>query len=222
MNATIIIPAKNEEATIKEVVEGAKKYGRVVAVVSKKSSDETLSLAKSCGIETVIDNGGGKGEALRSAIKRVEEGVIVFMDADGSHTSADIPKLVKPLAEGKADLVIGSRFLGGSEELSGDLDKFLRMLFSLCIAEIINLRFKTALQDTQNGFRAIKTEVAKNLNLKADGFDIETEITMKCLKKGYKILEVPSKELKRKHGKSGISITKMGWKYAWRVLINLL
>jgi dolichol-phosphate mannosyltransferase len=95
------------------------------------------------------------------------------------------------------------------------------MFLSMSIAQIINWRFHTAIGDTQNGFRAIKSDVAKKLELESNIFDIETEMVMKCYKKGFHIVEVPSRELKRKHGESGIKIWRMGWVYLWRVIKNL-
>ena len=170
---------------------------------------------------TVVDNGKGKGDGIRVAIEHAKEDIIVFIDADGSHIAKDIPKIVQPIKDGKADMVIASRFIGGSEELHGTFGKFMRMFLSMVIAQIINWRFNKAIGDTQNGFRAIRKDVAKDLDLKANIFDIETEMVMKCYKGGYKIAEVPSRELKRKHGGSGINLWRMGWIYAWRVFKNL-
>lgn len=218
----LVIPAYNEEKTIGNLIKKSRHYCDEILVVSaEKATDNTRKIAKSLGCKVLIDNGKGKGAGMRLAIESVKEGIIVFMDADGSHITSDIPKLTGPIKSGKADMVIGSRFLGGSEEMHGDFDKFLRVFFSMGIALIINWRFRSSIQDTQNGFRAIKADVAKKLDLEANIFDIETEMIMKCLKKKRKILEVPSKELKRKYGKSGIRVFPMGFIYAWRVFKNL-
>ena len=218
----LVISTYNEEKTIENLIKKSRHYCDEILVVSaKNATDRTREIAKSLGVEVLIDNGKGKGAGMRLAISHVKNGIIVFMDADGSHIPSDIPKLVKPIKDGRCEMVVGSRFLGGSEELHGDFDKFLRVFFSMGIALIINWRFRSSIQDTQNGFRAIKADTAKKLNLKSNIFDIETEMVMKCLKKKYKILEVPCKELKRKYGKSGIKIFPMGFIYAWRVFKNL-
>lgn len=218
----LVIPAYNEEKTIGKLIKESKRYCDEILVVSAKNArDKTREIAKSLRVKVLIDNGKGKGAGMRVAIDSIKEGIIVFMDADGSHIPSDIPKLVSSIKKGKYDMVIGSRFLGGSEEFHGDFDKFLRVFFSMSIAVIINLRFRSSIQDTQNGFRAIRAEVAKKLDLKSNIFDIETEMVMKCLKKKYRILEVPSKELKREYGKSGINIFPMGFVYVWRVFKNL-
>ncbi|MBL7056611.1 glycosyltransferase family 2 protein [Candidatus Woesearchaeota archaeon] len=217
-----VISAKNEGRTIKEIIRGVKKYSdELIVVLSKKSTDNTKEIVTSLGVKILVDNGKGKGEGMRLAIKHIKEGIILFIDADGSHIIKDIPKIVKPIKEGKADMVIGSRMLGGSMELHGTFSKLMRLFLSMCIAQIINWRFNKNIADTQNGFRAIRVDVAKKLKLKSNKFDIETEMCMKCYKKKYKILEVPSMELERKYGISGISLFKEGWIYVWRVIINL-
>ena len=219
---TVVIPARNEERTISDIIKSVKNYcDNTLVVVSKKSKDRTKDIAKSLGVKVIIDNGLGKGDGMRCAINQINDGIIVFIDADGSHIPEDIPKLVAPIMQGKADMVIASRFLGGSEELHGDLNKSLRMFFSICIAQIINWRFRSSIMDTQNGFRAIDAKAAKKLGLKSNHTEIETEMVMKCLKNKYRILEVPSMELKRRFGESNIRLCRHGWRYLWTVIKNL-
>ncbi len=193
----------------------------ILVALAKKSRDKTGKIALSLGAAVITDNGKGKGDGMICAINKIKEGIIVFIDADGSHIPEDIPKIIAPIRSGKADMVIGSRYLGGSEELHGDFNKFLRMFFSMCIAQIMNLRFRTSIMDTQNGFRAIKADIAKKLRLTSNHTEIETEMCMKCFKKGFKIVEVPSMELKRKFGESNISLSRDGFKYIWSVIKNL-
>lgn len=222
IKVSVVIPAYNEENTIKDVIEASRLYcDEIIVSLARHSDDNTLEIAKSAGVSVIRDNGNGKGDGMRHAIEKVGDGIIVFIDADGSHKPEDIPLLIKPIKDGNADMVIASRFLGGSEELHGDFNKFMRMFFSMCIAQAINWRFNASIMDTQNGFRAIRVDVAKSLDLKSNHTEIETEISMKCFKKGYRILEIPSMELKRKHGESGISLCKHGPKYLWTVIRNL-
>jgi dolichol-phosphate mannosyltransferase len=219
---TAVIPALNEEKTIKDTITRAKPFcDTILVVLAKRSKDKTNEIARSLGAEIIRDHGKGKGDGMRCAVNEIKDGIIVFIDADGSHIPEDIPQIVEPIMEDKADMVIASRFLGGSEELHGDFGKFLRMLFSMCIAQIMNWRFRTSIMDTQNGFRAITASAAKKLNLTSNHTEIETEMCMKCYKKGFKIVEVPSRELKRKFGDSSISLTRDGPKYMWAVVKNL-
>ncbi len=218
----VVIPVYNEENTLRDLVTRIRKITpEILVVISKKSNDCSLSILKELKVNHIIDPGKGKGYAMRLAIRHVKEGILVFMDADMSHIPEDIPKLVQPIIDGNADLVIGSRFLGGSAELHGDFNKFLRAFFSMSISQIINWRFGTAIMDSQNGFRAIKAKVANDLDLRSKHTEIETEMDMKCLKKGYRIMEVPSFERKREFGNSNTSLTKHGWRFAWQTFINL-
>jgi len=222
LKTTVVIPIFNEERTIKTVIQSVRPYvDDVLVVIAKKSTDSGLKIAKDNGARILVDNGLGKGAAMRQASNFIDTDILLFMDADGSHIPQDIPTILNPIKNGSADMVIASRMLGGSEELHGTLSQFMRMFFSAAITLITNYRFGVQITDSQNGFRAIKKDVFKNLGLRANIFDIETEMTMRCAKKGYKIVEVPSRELRRTHGKSGINVLRMGPIYLWRVFINL-
>jgi dolichol-phosphate hexosyltransferase len=219
---TVVIPAKNEEKTIRGITKEVRPYCDEILVVSAKSAtDNTRKIVKSLGVKLLVDNGKGKGAGLRYAIRNINEGIIVFMDADGSHITKDIPKLVQPIKDGRADLVIASRMYGGSMELHGTFNKLLRLFASMCMAQIINWRYGKAITDVNNGFRAIKAKVAKKLNLKANTFDVEVEMCMRCFKMGYKVTEVPSMELERKFGHSGLSLWKASYIFLYRVIVNL-
>jgi len=223
MKITIVIPTYNEASTIEPILEKVRKYGDEVLIVdSIKSKDRIEDKAHKWGVKVIKDHGKGKGEAIRCAINHLNEGIAVFMDADGSHIPEDIPKLTKPIQEEKADMVIASRFQGGSMELfDGSFRSMVRMFFTMCIAVVIRWRFHKKIADTQNGYRALRVEVGKKLGLKADKFDIETEEVMRCFKKGFRVMEVPSCELSREVGESRINLWKLWWTYVWRVLVNL-
>jgi len=218
---TVVIPTKNEEEGISEVIDAVKPHADEVLVVDGHSKDRTREVAKSKGVNVELDGGCGKGDGIRTAIQKAKGDIIVFIDADCSHIADDIPKLVKPIKDGESDLVIASRMRGGSEELCGDISEAFRMIMGVFINLIINYRFGSRITDSQNGFRAIRKSVAKQLELKASKFDVEEEMLMKCLKKGFKVSEVPSRELKRKYGKSNINLWKIWYIYMWRVFVNL-
>ena len=215
MKVSIVIPAKNEEKTIGEIIKKSKKYGGEILVVDGYSKDKTAKIALKLGAKVIHDNGKGKGDAIRCAIKEVKGDIVVFIDADCSHDPNDIPKLLEPIKKGKADMVIGSRGKGGSDELHGDLSKLLRMIGSDIITLGINCRFKVRLTDSQNGFRAVKTSVIRKLDLQENITTIEQEMTIKALKKGYKVVDVPSHEYSRKYGKSSIRLWKVSLRYVY-------
>lgn len=222
IRVTAIVPARNEEDNIGAVLPKVKKYVDEVIVVDGHSKDGTRELSQKLGARVILDGGLGKGEALRVGIANAKGEIIVFIDSDGSHDPADIPKLVKPILQGKADHVTGSRMLGGSDELHGSVDKFFRLMFSEIITLGINLRFGAQISDSQNGFRAMKASVARGLDLKENITTIEQEMIIKTLKKGYRLAEVPTHEYSRLHGESSISLFKAGPRYLYSWLKNLL
>jgi len=218
----VVVPTKDEEDGIKETVELSKLYGDKVLVIDGNSKDKTREIAESCGVEVVLDDGKGKGSALRQAISMVDEDVICFIDADGSHNPHDIPRIAIPIIKDEYDHVGGSRTRGGSDELHGDFEKFLRMIGSDIITLSINYRFNIRLTDSQNGFRAIRTKVARSLGLQENITTIEQEMIMRTLKKKARIGEVPTFEHARKGGESKIVLTKVWFRYVYSLIKYLI
>lgn len=218
---SIIICSKNEALTIGEVIKKVRRYSQEVLVIDGRSKDKSRQIAKKMGGQVFLDNGQGKGAAIRLGIKKAKKDILVFIDADGSHEPKDIPELIKPIREDRADLVIASRGRGGSDELHGDFEKLFRLIGSTVITLVINQRFSVQITDSQNGFRAIKKEAARNLNLRENITTIEQEMIIEALKKGYRIREIPSHEYARKKGKSHINLLTMGPRYIWCLVKNI-
>ena len=215
---SIIIPTLNEEETVAEIIEGCKPYGDEIIVVDGHSQDRTRKVAENLGAKVILDNKKGKGEAIRHSVHFVSGDIIVFIDADGSHDPKDIPKLVEPILKGDADHVSASRLIGGSSELHGGFDECFRLMGSSFITACINWRFKVRLSESQNGFRAIKTDIIKQLGLEENITTIEQEMIMKTLKKGFRMAEVPSHEYERKKGYSKISLKKVWFRYVYTLV----
>ncbi|MDP3283064.1 MAG: glycosyltransferase family 2 protein [Desulfobacterales bacterium] len=215
---TILIPALNEETTIGDIITRSKKYSDEILVIDGHSNDGTESVSRSLGVRVIFDHKKGKGEAIRSAIPHIGNEITVLIDADGSHDPDDIPKLVLPILENRADHVSGSRLIGGSSELHGGFDECFRLMGSSLITAFINHRFKVRLSESQNGFRAIKTSVLRSLDLKENITTIEQEMIIKTLKKGYRMAEAPSHEYKRIAGYSKIKLRKVAFRYVYSML----
>ncbi len=215
---TVVIAAKDEAPTIEEIVKRCRARSQEVVVVDGHSMDRTSELAARAGARVLVEDGGGKGRALRTAVRHIRTDITVFIDADGSHDPGDIPKVVAPILEGRADHVSASRLMGGSSELHGGFDEFFRLTGSSFITACINLRFGVCLSESQNGFRAIRTSVLRQLDLREDTTTIEQEMIMKTLRAGFKMAEVPSHEYRRQHGESHIRV----WKAAPRYVFTLL
>jgi dolichol-phosphate mannosyltransferase len=219
---SLVIPARNEERCIAEVIEKSIPFVDEIVVVDGHSVDRTVEIAESYGVRVVKDNKRGKGEAIRVGAMAVSHAIVVFMDADGSHDPKDIPSLVEPILADQADLVIGSRSTGGSDELHGDIDKLFRMLGHDVILIGINKRWKQNLTESQNGFRAIRTDVIRSLNLQENITTIEQEMLMKALKRGYTVTEVPTHEYSRKFGDSSIKLHKVWFRYIYSFIKYLI
>ena len=219
---TAVIPARDEELSVGEIVRLCALYASEVLVVDGHSQDTTRQVAEAAGARVILDNDKGKGDAIRTAISHITTPVAVFIDADWSHDPHDIPTLVELIASGNADHVTGSRLIGGSSELHGGFGEFLRLAGSAFITFCINWRFKVLLSDSQNGFRAIRTEVLADLGLTSEITTIEQEMIIKTLRKGYRMMEVPTHEHKRRYGNSHIVLSRVWWRYVLNLAYNLL
>ena len=220
-DVTIVIPALNEAATIESVVAPCVELAGTVIVVDGRSTDDTCSLAAAVGATCMSDHGRGKGDAIRSVIPQVTTELTVFIDADGSHDPRDIPRLLAPIDDNRADHVAASRLLGGSSELHGGFDEFFRLAGSAFITACINHRFGVGLSDSQNGFRAIRTSVLKALSLEEDITTIEQEMTIRTLQLGYRLVEIPSHEHARRAGRSHVRIWRVAPRYLYSLITHL-
>ena len=218
---TAVICTLNEEATLPDVIRAVKPHVDEVLVMDGHSTDRTREIAVELGARVALDSGKGKGAAIRQAIDTAESDVLVFIDADGSHEAGDIPKLVRPIVEGRADVVIGCRMRGGSDELAGDWSGFIRLTGQNLLLLLVNWRLGTHLTDMQNGFRAVRTAAVQALGLRENITTIEQEMTIKALKAGLRVANVPSHEYRRKSGYSRIPVLRWSARYVWTVLREL-
>lgn len=219
---TVAILARNEEATIGQVVESVSPFADETIVIDGNSTDRTREIVEAMGVAVHADDGGGKGDGIRKAIEVAAGDVLVFIDADGSHEPTEIPILVEPILAGRSDLVVGSRWKGGSDELAGDWSKFVRSTGSAIIALCINYRWGVRLTDVENGFRAIAVKAARAIPLEAKDFTVEQEMIMLCLKQGFRLSEIAAHEYPRQAGKSDLKVYKVFHKFGWNLLKNLI
>lgn len=217
----VVIPARNEERTIAPLVSEAARYAHRVIVMDGHSTDATAALATEAGATVHLDPGRGKGSALRMSLEAAEEDIVVFMDADGSHDPKDIPKLAMPVIRGEGALCVGSRFSGGSDELSVDFGQLIRTIGNISMNIAINVRWGTRLTDTLNGFRAIRRSTALAVDLREERHTIEQEMVMKVLRHGHTVLNVPAHEYAREYGDSHINIWREWPKFVWCVVVNV-
>ena len=219
---SIIVPTRNEEATVGDVLDAVHPYADELLVIDGHSEDRTRAIAAERGARVLLDGGTGKGSAIRHGLEAAAHPVVVFIDADGSHEPADIPSLVAPIRAGQAEIVIGSRMTGGSDELFSDLGEFVRLTGSMLINLAINYRWDVRLSDTQNGFRALVRDVAPVLGLTSNSTTIEQEMVMKALAAGHRVVNVSSHEYRRQGGESKVIVSRVWPWYVLNVLRHVL
>ncbi len=185
-----VIPAYNEEVAIGSVVLRARRYVDMVIVVDDGSTDKTAEIAELAGAEVIrLEKNCGKAYALMEGFRRAKElncEVVVTLDGDGQHNPDEIPLVVEPVKKGEAELVIGSRFL----ENNGEIPKY-RMLGQKVLNIVTNLGSEIRVTDSQSGFRALSRRALESMNLRSDGYSIESEMIVYLSSKGFAIKEVP-------------------------------
>lgn len=219
---SIVVPAKNEVATIVQIIEKCKPFSDDIIVVDGNSNDGTREAAVKTGVRVVSDNRRGKGDAMRCAIPLIKNEVTVFIDADHSHDPDDISSLTGPILANQSQMVIGSRILGGSDEMRGSVSERLRAFGTHFITFCINRKYNLALTDTLNGFRAIRTDILRQLNLTEDEATIEHEMICKLLDAGYNLDEVPTHEYRRQFGESKVHLVRHGAMFLYTVVKFLI
>ena len=188
------IPAFNEEKTIARVVLEAQKYADKVVVCDDGSSDMTAEIAERLGADVARhERNLGYGAAIQSLFKHTKEldaDVFVTLDADGQHDPSEIPLLVEPVLNGKADVVIGSRFLGDWGKRNS-VPRHRRVGIKV-LTKLTGAASNHRLSDAQSGFRVYGRKALESLSLNENGMGLSVEILMEAKKHGLNVVEVPT------------------------------
>lgn len=215
------IPAHNEEKSIAKVIMNAKKYADKVVVCDDGSSDFTGPIAEALGAEVIRhEENCGYGAALQSLFERardLEADILVTLDADGQHRPEEIPSLVKPLLQGKADVAIGSRFLRGKRKDKESVKSWYRRLGIKLITNASNATSKFGLEDAQSGFRAYNHQALKALSTLEDGMGASVEILLQARTQGLRV-----KEVSATCNYDGVENSKNSVRHGASVLMTLL
>jgi len=185
------IPAFNEEKTIARVVLEAQKYADKVVVCDDGSSDMTAEIAERLGADVARhERNLGYGAAIQSLFRRARElgaDVLVTLDADGQHDPSEVSDVVKPIVEGKADVVVGSRFV---DERSAYAMPWYRRAGVKFVTRLTNNGARHGVRDGQSGFRAYSRRSLDSLIMFEDGMGVSAEILINARKQGLRICEV--------------------------------
>ena len=190
---SIIIPAYNEANFIGDVIRRVQEapYEKEIIIVDDGSVDGTRDILKSLtdpNITVVLKEvNQGKGAALREGFARAKGDIIIIQDADLEYDPRDYPKLLEPILEGKADVVYGSRFLGGPHRVL----YFWHYIGNMGVTLLSNMFTNLNLTDMETGYKVFKREVLKDITIESNRFGFEPEITAKIAKKRFRVFEIP-------------------------------
>lgn len=189
LRVVAVLPAYNLEKSIASIVERTKPFVDHVMVVADGSRDGTAAAARAAGaIVPEAEAVRGKGFAIIKGIqesRKLSPEVVILMDSDGQHLPEEIPVMLKPLEEGRADLVSGSRMLGTLR--TSRINVFGNWGLKI-ISFLVTWRWLT---DTETGYRAFRAEALYAIPLQSRGYEIETELMLRAMYRKLRIVEVP-------------------------------
>jgi len=185
----ILIPCYNEELTVAQVVRDFRQElpDADIYVFDNNSSDRTVEIARAAGARVAFEHRQGKGYVVQAMFRDVEADIYVMVDGDNTYPAAEVHKLIAPVLAGAADVVVGSRLTNQSQSEFRALNRLGNRFF----LGTINLIFKVKLSDILSGYRAFNRKFVKNIPLFGGGFETETELTIKTLARGYRVIELP-------------------------------
>ena len=193
----ILIPTLNEGKTIGGLVKEFRSMGfSDILVIDGHSTDDTAKNAESSGAKVVLQTGKGKGQAVSQAFSLIMSKYVVMIDGDGTYLPEEVEKILEPVITGTADHVIGNRFANYQK---GAFTR-LNLIGNKILNKIFGFAYGVWLEDILSGYRAFTNDALKNIELNRTGFEVETEITVECVKKDLRIVEVPITYLARASG----------------------
>lgn len=213
---SVVIPALNEERNLPLVLPRIGPYVDEVVLIDGHSVDRTAEVAQTLrpGVRVIRQPNRGKGDALRAGFEAATGDIVVMLDADGSTDPSEIPLYVGALIAG-AEFVRGTRFAQGAGTADMSL---LRRAGNRALVVAVRLLFGGRCTDLCYGYIAFWKRVLPALDLDAEGFEIETQLTVQALASGLKVAEVPSFEHRRVHGKSNLRTFPDGWRVLKMIL----
>ena len=214
MRVSFLVPVFNEEATIGEVLDriAALKLDAQIIVVDDGSTDRSAELAQRDGVKVIRQEHRGKGAAIRAAIPLVDGDIAVIQDADMEYDPAEVPVLIEPIQRGVADVVFGSRLVGGRPQRAY---LFWHKVGNRFLSLLTGVLYNTTLSDMETGYKAFRADVLRSLDLREDGFGIEPEITGEVCRRHLRVYELPISYFGRTAAEGKKITWRDGFKAIW-------
>ena len=196
----VLIPCYNEELTIKKVIEDFKRElpEADIYVYNNNSKDKTYEIASKCGVIVRNEYNQGKGNVVRRMFREIDADIYIMVDADDTYPAEFVHKLIEPIKNNTADMVVGDRLSNGTYKKENKR-KFHNFGNNL-VKKAINTVFKSNLNDIMNGYRAFNKMFVKNIPVLSSKFEIETEMTLHALDKKFIVKEIPIEYRDRPEG----------------------
>ena len=199
LKLNVIIPCYNEKNTIEIIIDKVLKvniepHKKKIIIIDDHSNDGSRDILKKYENKNDMEilyheKNYGKGKAIRSGLAKVEEGLVLIQDADLEYNPRDYKKLLKPFEEAKADVVYGSRFLGGQDY--SRIHYFWHFIANKILTFFCNFFTNLNMTDMETGYKVFKKENIDKIELLEDSFGIEPELTIKLAKQKLRFFEVP-------------------------------
>ena len=214
---SVIVPIFNEEKTLREIIDRVRALDlpKEIIVVNDCYQDSSGNILEQMTDIRLLTHpvNRGKGAAIRTGLAHVKGDVVVVQDGDLEYNPNDLPILLRPILEGRADVVYGSRFLGRMQGM-----RMQNVLGNKVLTGLTNVLFGARITDMETCYKMIRTTVLEGIKLRANRFDFEPEITAKILKKKVRFLEVPISYQGRTH----LDGKKIGWKDGIQAIYSLV
>ncbi len=196
----VLIPCLNEETTIGKVISDFQRSvpNAKIVIGDNSSTDNTINIAKGYGAYVIKEKKRGKGNVIRRMFEEIIADVYIMVDGDDTYPAAEVDKLIQPVINEEADMVVATRL----KQADKGSFSFLHKIGNKILRGVLNLCFQVKLSDILSGYRVMNQDFVKSVPISSGGFEIEAELTLQALSKGFVIKEIPTSYRSRPKGSS--------------------